>query len=464
MEGVLTDSMFPNARARLNLVFLSLFLGIVFLLGGASRADVLTQPFVRVAAIVLVVICALQMDGGGWRTVRAPVLFLLGIALAIGIQLVPLPYDLWAALPGRARYAEALAAAQIPQVWRPISMTPDLTLNSLLAVLPPFAAVVAFAALNGQDRRSLVPILLIGIALSAVLGVLQISSGSLYFYLVTNNDSAVGVFSNRNHQALLLATALPLLVAWATSPAADPAYRRVRRWLALCSAAAIFPILLVTGSRSGLALGVAGALAALVLAAFERKKRGGGVVVGGGAKRVLAWLIPLLMVAAAILVTVLVSRDEALRRFLENSGPESRSELLPTFFQMARDFFPTGAGFGAFDSMFRSYETNEALQYAYLNHAHNDLAQIVIEGGVLPLLLLAVFLIWFVARIIRLWFRDSPSSARLLGRTGSIVIALILGSSLVDYPLRTPLMAVLMALMCMLMLPSRPPPPGPEAT
>lgn len=451
---MLIDSKSVDTRTRLNLIFFSLFLVIVFAMGGGSRGDALSQPFVRLAAILLIVLNILQMDRAHWQQARAPVLFLLAIAAVIAIQLVPLPYGLWASLPGHSIYAEHLDAAQIPHVWRPLSLTPDLTLNSLLSVLPPLAAVLGFVLLDRDDRRLLVPILLIGIAFSAVIGVLQISSGALYFYRITNEGSAVGVFANRNHQAVLLAAAMPLLAAWLVVQEKERSRQTVRLWIALCCAAAIFPLLLVTGSRSGLILGAGAALASLLLFFLERRRRP-----SGPTRSPLVWVLPLLVALVAIGFTIWSARDEALRRFTGGQpGVDMRTENLPIFMQMIRDFFPIGSGFGSFDTVFRVYEPYDSLQYAYLNQAHNDLLQIVMEGGVLPALLLVVFLVWFVVRAFRLWLIDGPSSTRPRGRAAVIVVLLLLSSSAVDYPLRTPLAAVVMTIMCLWMQASRPPP------
>jgi O-antigen ligase len=98
--------------------------------------------------------------------------------------------------------------------------------------------------------------------------------------------------------------------------------------------------------------------------------------------------------------------------------------------------------------MFRFYEPAAHLGPAYLNHAHNDLAEIVIEGGLLPLLLLVPFLAWIMVRGARLWFGRLESNEQLLGRIGSAAALLVLLSSLVDYPLRTPLISVLMTIAC----------------
>jgi O-antigen ligase len=124
---------------------------------------------------------------------------------------------------------------------------------------------------------------------------------------------------------------------------------------------------------------------------------------------------------------------------------------------MAKTYFPFGAGFGSFDSVFRAFEPTQTLSTFYMNQAHNDLIQIIIEGGVLAALAAIVFSLWFAGRAWSLWWYKIRSPADLLGRTGSVIALLLLLSSAVDYPLRTPALAVLMAISCCWMLPRHEP-------
>jgi len=432
---------------RINLVLFAVFLGVALLFGGASRPDVLSLPVVRCAAIVMIAIAWLQIERDEWRAIRAPVLFLLAIAALIAAQLIPLPAAWWAALPGRDSFREMLSAAGIDGVWRPLSLTPDLTLNALLALLPPLAAILGLGLIDRAYHALLLPLLLAGIAASALLGMLQLAGGGPYFYSITNPGTAVGFFSNRNHLAVLIAAAFPLLACWAALPHADPAYRRLRAWIALCAAAAIFPLLLTTGSRAGLALGVIAALGAL---GIRRRRRHGG---GGRPRRSrLVALVPVAVGALAILATIFLARDEGLRRLLAGGDMERRFEFLPVYVSMIGDYMPFGSGYGSFDTVFRAYEPAETLTSEYMNQAHNDWAQVLIEGGLFPLLLAILFLVWFAVRSWRLWWTATTDSGRLLGRAGSLVVLLILLSSTVEYPLRTPFIAVLMALACCWMI------------
>ena len=74
---------------------------------------------------------------------RAIGVWLLALApLWVGLlQLIPLPGGLWAALPGHAPYAQALAVAQVSDAgYRALSLMPDATWTSVLAGIPLMAA------------------------------------------------------------------------------------------------------------------------------------------------------------------------------------------------------------------------------------------------------------------------------------------------------------------------------------
>lgn len=442
------------ARMRVNFILISLFLAATMLFGGASRADVLSLPIARLAAVVVIAIAMLQLDAEGWRSVRTPALFLCAIAVVIAVQLVPLPPSLWQSLPGHALYVEPLRAAGMDGSWRPISLTPDLTLNALLAVLPPLAMVLALGTIDRAFHRMFLFLLLAAVALNGLVGLVQISSGSPYFYTITNEGTAVGFFSNRNHLGLLVALAFPLLACWAAQPAADHAVRRQRTWIVLCAGAAIFPLLLATGSRAALILGAIGLLLGLGIRMSGRRRHGEEPAPEDRRTKLLR-LAPFLIGILAIGAVLYASRDVALHRLIQGEEVEQRSTFLPVYATMAKDHFPTGAGFGSFATIFQAYEPQESMTVEYMNQAHNDWVQLVIEGGLPAALLAFAFILWFARRSWAVWRRMPRSPAEIMARTGSAGVLLILLASAVDYPLRTPIMAVVMALFCCWMLPAR---------
>jgi O-antigen ligase len=279
------------------------------------------------------------------------------------------------------------------------------------------------------------------LAMGCAIGLLQIVGGGqsgFYLYRVTNPDSPVGFFANRNHQALLLAVGLPILIYWAVESS-----RSLRSSVRIPVAAAIgilmIVMLFVNGSRAGLGLGALGLILGLFI--FRRS-----LFPGQGKGR---WARPVAIVVLTLLpmVAVLASRDLALRRAAGTElSEELRLQVVPVVVRMMNDFMPIGSGFGSFDPVHRYYEPTALLRPTYLNHAHNDLLELLVTGGLPAALLLVAFTGWMVRRSITL-FKANTAPARL-GLSAMTGVLLILLGSLVDYPLRTPLMMASMALLC----------------
>jgi len=426
-----------------------ILLGFIFLCligGGASRADVMSLLYLRPAGILCLL--ALLLSPGRWEFRRFRSLFiLLGLfAATMLVQLIPLPPGIWLNLPGHERLAEAAAASGFAEPWRPISLTPDLTLNSLLALLPAIVILVAFAGIREDQRQALLPILICLVFADAVFSVFQFVGGEnspTYLYAITNSDAPVGFFSNRNHHALFLALGFPMLATWLGMPARDSRHRRTRLWVAAAIGLCLIPMILVTGSRAGAVMGGIGLVVAYFLApAFATRLSPRRQLI----LRAGAILLPIFLV----LVTIFADRAISLARVQTQSlESEVRVEALPVLSQMLRSFLPEGIGYGAFDPAFRIYEPDSILSPTYFNHAHNDLAELLLTGGVPAGALLLLFLWIFLRRGIRS-FRRSHSSIGALdhARLGAILIALVLAASIVDYPLRVPLMSVVFAIAC----------------
>lgn len=424
-----------TAEARWPLVLCGAILTILLIAGGASRADVLGQSIVRLASWSAIVICLLSLPRDfRWR--RGPVFWLLMLCIALPlVQLIPLPPAVWTALPGRTLLEAATDAAGLPLPWRPISISPGATFNSLSALVIPFALYLVISILHQRQHWSLLSMLIAMMCVSAVVAVLQVSGGTFRNPLINVVPGSVsGTFANRNHFALFIAIGCVLLPVWATGT-------KTRRPWKLPVALAALPILLMvslaSGSRSGAiltALGIGMGLwiarhgVATAAARFDRKTL------------ILLGLACLAALIAAVAASVSFDRAASIERAMSlQSGEDLRGRALPWVLELVKSYFPLGAGFGTFDPAYRIIEPDQLLQNAYFNHAHNDIVEVAFEGGVLAIGVLLAVMAWAARASYRTWRIPDASPEQLLARAGSCVLLLVVLASALDYPARTPL-------------------------
>jgi lipoprotein signal peptidase len=419
------------------------FLVICFVLGGSSRFQLVSHMTLRLVSIVAIGYAVFRMSSDRRMQTRpfARGVLLLGAVMAL--QLIPLPPGLWANLPGHGFYEDALQSVGLADRWRPVSMAPDLTLNSMLALLPALAAAMVFAPLNKAGRRLLLNMLLVCLACSALLSALQLASDGFYLYPRNNEGTGVGFFANRNHQALFLAIGIVLIMARWRFGEHPGKLTNIGATLGL--AVVVLAFLTVTGSRAGLVAGVIAFVA------------GGWVYARGTLRRQTRWIrigIPLaalMLLVAAFALGFVSSRQVAVQRLLQTGATLGTTELrtanLPAMMEMAGSFFPVGTGFGTFDAVFRRFESEALLRPTYFNHAHSEPIELLIEGGVPAMLLLVLGLVWLAkcGRVLLVASAKSPTVLR--AQAGVLGLLLLAAGSLVDYPLRTPFLAVLAILL-----------------
>lgn len=420
-------------RPSLSFILLAGLLGVLWLAGGASRADALGQVVVRAAAwgaLVAVILFGERPILGQAR----PVAFLLLAALALALlQLIPLPPDIWQALPGRAPFAEAAAASGQPQPWRPLSISPGATLNAASSLIVPFAVLALVLGLKEMERDWLPGLVLGLVAASMLMGLMQFSGGGFNNPLINDPLGEVGgTFANRNHFALFLAFGCLLAPVWAFLGGRQPQWRGP----AALGLVLLFALtILATGSRAGLLLGTIALGLGLAL-------------VRQGVRRMLAryprWAFPALIagivsvVAVFVLISVAADRAASIDRAFA-AGQDMRGRGLPTVLDMVETYFPVGSGLGGFDAIFRMHEPFELLKLTYFNHAHNDLLELVLDAGLPGLLLLLAGLSWWAWASARAW-RAGSGTRFALPKLGSAMLLLVIIASAFDYPARTPMM------------------------
>ncbi len=415
-------------------ILYTLLLALVALCGGSSRSDAWQTLLLRPGAVLLATAILILPGSRAGPSLRMPMLLLAAFALVIVVQLVPLPPTLWAALPGHAPYLEAAAMSGAAQPWRPITLSVDLTLNSLISLTVPAALLLGAVALRPDQRTACAGLMLsVGVS-SAVVGLLQVTLGGPYLYSPPSIGRPVGLFANINHQAAVLAAIIPLAAGWGVSHH-GPA--PIRRLIAAATGLLLLATVLVTGSRGGLLLAVLATLSVpLVIGNRMRLMPRTQRLVAIGAAAALVGLVVAIWAAG---------RLGALDRLLE-SGADQRVTFLPITWSLLRDYAPFGSGFGTFDLVFRRVEPDAVLNLTYFNHAHNDLLELGITGGAAAVAVALAGLLWLARRGVALWGAERGSAAGPLARAGLSATLLLLLASLTDYPLRAPLAIALLAL------------------
>jgi hypothetical protein len=433
----------PRLRLAASAPFWSLALLVLFAFGcgGSARGDL-------AGAIVLRPLAALA-GAGGLLTLRADQVRawrgLLGFAAAcvalVLMQSVPLPAALFGALPGRDLIVAIGRAAGQAALARPMTLAPVETGNALWSLTVPLAALILAIQLGQADQRKLLALLLLIGAGSALLALAQINgdpAGPLYPYEAARTGGAIGLFANKNHQAVFLATLIPLLCAEGKIRLRRSTGRRQVRaqaGLFVALGLALVPFLLIADSRAGLIAGVTGALASAWAFRSLRREPGKG--------RRLAGLVMAGGVMGLFALALLADRAPAWRRFFDlNPADDLRYRILPMVYRLVGAAWPWGYGVGSWQKLYLMAEPDTLLSGLIMNQVHNDWLDLLVSSGLCGLMLAGWALGaggWMGAKV--LLSREARSMVEL-GRAGVIGAGLLAMGSLTDYPLRTPALEV----------------------
>ena len=424
------------------------FLALVFLTGGSSRAETASLLILRPASLLLLAWAVATTPAAVWRDNKALLALAFGWAALTAAHLLPLPPAAWQALPGRDLAASIDAAAGLPDLWRPLSLVPWRTLNALFALAVPLAVLLFALRLRREQWSGLVFLLLAVVVASAVLGLLQIIGGAgnpFYTYRVTNPDSGVGLLANRNHNAVLLSLGFPLIAATLSLWTAKAEHVRLREWAGAGAGVLLIPFILTTQSRAGI-------LVALLCAglAWWTYRSPAPLAQKRRPRRAIDPRLVFGLIAGAALValTLLFTATNAVERLgrLGQEDDELRWQIWPPIWRMATEYLPWGSGIGTFVEVYQIDEPAALLQPSYINHAHNDWLELLLTGGLPAAALLLASLAWLVVRGWRNLRTPGRQQEAVLRRLGVSICAVLALASVYDYPLRAPAMAALLAL------------------
>lgn len=442
----LADGALPFATATV------ILLALVF--GGGTQQGFWSDAIIQLASLPLMAVVLVSPNL--MRVPRGPIILLcLLVALPLA-QIIPLPPTLWTALPGREEIARAYSAAGIALPWLPVSLAPIVTWHSVISLLPVVAVFLAMLRLSNRWRRIFVLMMLAIAFLSVLLDLFQMMEGqfsALRFYAITNVDRAVGFFANSNHNAAFLYCAIPFAAAWGIGLRRQPR----RALLVAVLLGAVIIGLAVAQSRTGLILSVIAGLSCIALVMCDgsekSRRRLLGAVVGGN---VIA-----LLIAFQFGFIGMTKRMQDADIIADLRWPVAAVTL-----KAAEAYLPFGTGFGTFVPVYQAVEPRTLLFERYMNRAHNDWLELSLEGGLLSIFGLLVFLAWFGRSSFQIWRPNQKGAEPLdttLARAGSIVVVLLMLHSIVDYPLRTTGLMVVFALGCALLISPKRAPDGRES-
>jgi len=437
-------------------------------LGGGTRPGFLSDALLQLLSVPLLLAAIYrwvpyQSGDSGRASLRIALALIFFLILTGLAQLVPLPPGVWTTLPGREVVAQSFEVAGQPLPWLPLSVLPEATWLALLSLVPSIAVFLGVVQLDYENRRR-VALLIIALAtISMLLGGLQFAQGPaspLRPFEITNPQDPVGFFANRNHFAALMYSALVLVAVFASLAVANlrtvwKDKHDITRPLIVVMACFTIIVLLIAAqamarSRAGTGLMLLAMLGAALATSSVRTGSEAQEARSGG------W-----MMLIALGFTLVLAGQYALYQLLErfyalDATAGSRVPIGRNTIEAALAYMPFGSGIGSFVPVYGLYEKQDEVFSGYINRAHDDFLEAWLEMGAAAFFLIGGFLVWLLSRAAVVWSGKMPGAGRtdlLLARAATLVVALLIAHSVVDYPLRTGAVGALFAFCCAMMLP-----------
>jgi O-antigen ligase len=293
---------------------------------------------------------------------------------------------------------------------------------------------------TAQIKRLVISLSAYGFAL-AMFAVIQslATNGKLYWIRAPVQGGWIyGPYLNHNHYAGLMEMLVPVPLVFSLTRFA----RGPRRTLAALAAALMSSTILLSGSRGGMAA-FAIQMALLVAILFKKQAPGKTTVVLG---IFLGLVIGLLAWLGGGELTRRIASIRA-ETHVELSGG-MRLNIDRDALKMAAHQPVLGWGLGVFPDIYPQYRS--FYTHFFVNAAHNDYLQLLVEMGALGFLTMLWFVVVLYSRALRKignWHTDingAVALAAMLGVTGILV------HSLVDFNLQIPANAALFYVLCVL--------------
>ncbi len=432
--------------------------------GGVLRGALVVAQLLAFVTAAWVLLAARRL--AHLRPVAWPVAALLALALFGFLQTLPLPGAVVELLSPRHAELYAEVGLDAPGMgarnmdarssldggpWPTLSVSPRASRTTALHILALAALMLAagWVGRHSSHRRLLV----LALAASALFQVFYgarawlVRSDHILGVEVLGDASRLrGTFVNSDHLALYLEIALPVLLAvtfwgWRQWHRQENLERRVAQ---VAVPALVWVVLFVglafSGSRAGLLAAAAGFVVQVVL-----------FVIGWGRRRgVKGLMLGAFVGLAGILAVLATGAREGFGRLLGTSTYEvtwnARLDTYRASWELWQQFPLTGTGLGTFREAFPLVQPRSLPGWWW--HAHSDVLELLVTGGLVAVLLAGVGLLALVLRLLQVlrWGGRSEERAAAVAALGALTSVLL--HEAVDFGLTMPANAFTLGVLC----------------
>lgn len=356
-------------------------------------------------------------------------LSMLLILLVLIVQLVPLPAEwLNKFQPAADTVSRELEFNSMSREYRPLSLTPYNTIITIAETMPVFLTAVACALMSRKHIIYLLGVIVVLTTISIVWGYCQVivpSAFDTYIWKVSSFGTPRGAYANINHQANSIVITFPLLVLFVLS---------LRKYLdvPLAVTKSIFYVcsfIFVVGVVG------AGSVAGYILAAIIFPASLMYFTRSMPSNRAQSMISGLLLAGIILVSGLMVFSSPQLQNLAVTSfqyTPLSRQGIFEHAYGIAIENFVVGTGAGSFSSVYALYEPREFASSRFINHAHNEYLELIIEYGLFVVLIFTGILLSWFQNVLRMGSLTFVSTKLLM-----LSISGVLLHSLIDYPLRS---------------------------
>lgn len=368
------------------------------------------------------------------------------------LYLLPITYEIWKNLPGRWIYIPVgdLLEYNEKDIFS-LSIIKWESVKFILGLIPPIVVFIIIKNLKKNQLKVIFLVFFITVIYQDLLGLVQYFLDASQFSKsiarilnfieaggVGHQGEAHGTYLNRDHYSSFLAMSISLIFSFTVIHIRNFLIDKERFVYVLLL---VFLLLLtitslaIARSRAGISLTIISFFINLIIFYKLLGKEG----------HPKKWL--LLTPISGVLLIFLIPTTHIINRFIGlDPAEDGRIEIFSNTIIAIKHFFPIGSGPGTFDEIYRNFQPIDQLNY--INHAHNDYLELLMETGVVGIYVIFSFFIIYFLYTYKLFqqIKNKVTDYSYI-RVASFVATLIfLFHALVDFNFHTPANAIYFSL------------------